>query len=55
MKIIAKSIGLLGLAGTIVPPFLFMLHKLDSAPMQSVMLVSCVAWFVTAPMWMRSE
>ena len=55
MNIIAKPIGLLSLLGTIVPPLLFMFHKLDLVPMQNIMLVSCVAWFVTAPMWMKTE
>ncbi len=52
---IAKPIGYLSLAGTIVPPFLFMLHWLDSSPMQIIMLVSCVTWFAAAPFWMKAE
>lgn len=55
MNAIAKPIGLLSLVGTIVPPFLFMLHKLEIGPMQNIMLLSCIAWFITAPMWMKSE
>ncbi len=55
MNTIAKPIGLVALAGTIVPPLLFMFHKLDLAPMQNIMLVSCILWFVTAPMWMKAE
>lgn len=52
---IAKSIGLLSLAGTIVPPFLFMLHWLPSGPMQIIMLLSCFSWFLAAPFWMKTE
>ncbi len=52
---IAKPIGWLSLAGTIVPPFLFMMHWMDSNPMQNIMLVSCVSWFAAAPFWMKAE
>lgn len=55
MKSIAISIGALALLGTIVPPVLFMLHMIAESPMKHIMLVSCLAWFVTAPMWMKSE
>jgi hypothetical protein len=55
MKAIAKPIGLLSLVGTIVPPLLFMFQKLDLDPMKNIMLVSCVLWFITAPMWMKAE
>jgi len=55
MNTIAKPIGLLSLAGTIVPPLLFMFHKLDITPMQNIMLISSILWFVTAPMWMKAE
>jgi hypothetical protein len=55
MNTIAKPIGLLALVGTIVPPFLFMLHKLEIGPMQNIMLVSCIVWFMTAPLWMKTE
>jgi hypothetical protein len=55
MKTIALPIGVLALLGTIVPPVLFMLHKMDQDPMKTTMFVSCVIWFITAPMWMKSE
>lgn len=55
MSTIAKPIGLLSLAGTIVPPILCMFHKMAIEPMQMIMLVSCVLWFITAPMWMKAE
>ena len=45
MKMAATSVGLLALAGTIVPPAVFM----------TIMLVSTVAWFVAAPFWMKVE
>jgi hypothetical protein len=55
MKTIALPLGLLALLGTIVPPILFMLHVIGPEPMKNVMLASCLVWFVTAPMWMKSE
>ncbi|MGA0039791.1 MAG: hypothetical protein ACO3NZ_08085 [Pirellulales bacterium] len=55
MKKLAMVIGLASLAGTIVPPALFMMNKMPHTTMQQVMLVSAVAWFVTAPVWMKAE
>lgn len=55
MKSIALPVGLLALIGTIVPPVLFMLHMIGQDPMKHIMLASCLVWFVTAPMWMKSE
>ena len=55
IKTIARPVGYLSLLGTIVPPLLFMFHKLELAPMQTIMLVSCIAWFVAAPLWMNAE
>jgi hypothetical protein len=55
IKTIARPIGYLSLLGTIVPPVLFMFHRMELAPMQAIMLVSCVAWFITAPLWMKTE
>ncbi len=52
---VAKLIGLSSLVGTIAPPLLFMFHKLDSGPMQAIMLVSCLLWFAAAPFWMKAE
>ena len=55
MKKLAMLIGLAALAGTIVPPALFMMKQLPHTTMQMVMLVSAVAWFATAPVWMKAE
>ena len=49
----AKVLGLLALAGTIVPPMLFLMKSLSEEPMKMIMLVSTVVWFVTAPLWMK--
>jgi len=65
MKMVATCVGLLALAGTIVPPAVFMLQSVaagaGSAPalsldtVKAIMLVSSVAWFVAAPFWMKVE
>jgi len=65
MKTAAMSVGLLALAGTIVPPAVYMLQSIavgsSGQPVLSLdvvkatMLVSAVSWFVAAPFWMRVE
>jgi hypothetical protein len=55
MKSIALPIGLASLAGTIVPPTLFIFGMIAEDPMKLIMLVSCVAWFITVPLWMKSQ
>lgn len=55
MKSLAMPIGLLALAGSIVPPVLVMLQMMQPEPMKDILLVSCIVWFVTAPMWIKSE
>ncbi|MCE9629930.1 MAG: hypothetical protein K8S94_04315 [Planctomycetia bacterium] len=65
MKAVATSVGLLALAGTIVPPAIFMVQSIaggtGSIPalsldaVKAVMLVSAIAWFAAAPFWMKVE
>jgi hypothetical protein len=65
MKMAATSVGLLALAGTIVPPAVFMLQSIaagqGSTPalsldtVKAIMLVSAIAWFAAAPFWMKVE
>jgi hypothetical protein len=55
VKRIARGIGLAALAGTIVPPALFLAGVLGQVPMQRVMLVAAVAWFAAAAFWMDVE
>jgi hypothetical protein len=54
-KQIARGIGLAALAGTILPPALFLAGTLGHLPMQRLMLISAVAWFAAAPFWMDVE
>lgn len=65
MKMAATLVGLLALAGTIVPPAVFMLQSIAAGQggspalaldtVKAIMLVSTVAWFVAAPFWMKVE
>jgi hypothetical protein len=52
---LAKFIGLTALAGTILPPTAFMTGHLGHQPMQAIMLASAIAWFASAPFWMKVE
>ncbi|MBL9129276.1 MAG: hypothetical protein JNL97_16620 [Verrucomicrobiales bacterium] len=49
----AKILGLLSLAGTIVPPVLFLTQAMSEGAMKACLLVSTVVWFATAPLWMK--
>jgi hypothetical protein len=53
MTQLAKVLGLLALAGTIVPPLLYLAQAMGEAPMKLIMLVSTVVWFATAPFWIK--
>ena len=55
MRPFARLIGLAALAGTIVPPALFMAGRLPETTMKATMPVAAVAWFVAAPFWMQVE
>lgn len=65
MKGAASSVGLLALAGTIVPPAVFMLQSIAAGPgagpalsldaVKWIMLASTIAWFAAAPFWMKLE
>lgn len=51
MRPLAKTLGLLALAGTIVPAALFMFKLMPLEIVKAVMLAATVVWFVTAPLW----
>lgn len=66
MKTMTMWVGILALAGTIVPPAVFMVQSIaaggESAStavslgtVRAIMLVSTVAWFAAAPFWMKVE
>lgn len=52
-RYVAMVIGIGALIGTITPPALYLVHRLDHQTMQHIMLGSCVAWFAAAPFWMK--
>lgn len=53
MKAIAKVLAPLALAGTIVPPLLFLLKAMDEGPMKLIMLAAALLWFAAAPLVMK--
>ncbi|MGH8021118.1 MAG: hypothetical protein ACREIA_23130 [Opitutaceae bacterium] len=54
MKDIARYIGCVALGLVIVPPLAFMLQMMgDESLVKGLMLAGTIAWFVTAPIWMR--
>jgi hypothetical protein len=55
MKLILKSLSLLGLALTILPAFLVFLNLLSWSLHSDLMTVGMIVWFVSAPVWMRSS
>lgn len=55
MKILARAFGLAALAGTIMPPALFLAKALPLEAVQQIMLVSTIVWFAAAPFWMKVE
>jgi hypothetical protein len=55
MYALAKTLGLLALAATILPPVLFMMKILPLESMKGIMLAATAVWFVTAPLWMKTD
>lgn len=53
MKTAAMILGAAALLGTIVPPLLFLNGSLAEDAMKLGMFVSSVAWFMTAPWWLK--
>jgi hypothetical protein len=55
MKSIAIAIGALALVGTILPPVLFLNGAINQDLMKQIMLIACIPWFLTAPLWMKAN
>lgn len=53
MKSAAKIIAPLALAASIIPPVLFAFGLLGDGPMKLVMLIAALAWFASAPFWLK--
>jgi hypothetical protein len=54
-NLLLKIISYLALAGTIVPSLLVFFGDLDNQMNKSIMAVSMVIWFVTAPFWINEK
>lgn len=52
MPKIACAVSWLALLGVIVPAILYLQGSLSLASVQTVMLISSVAWFGTVPLWL---
>jgi hypothetical protein len=55
MKRVAQIISWLALAGTLLPPGLFFVDKLELASMQQWMLAAAIVWFLATPFWMEHK
>jgi hypothetical protein len=55
MKTIACICGLAALAGTIVPPALFLAKALPLEAVKQIMLVSTIVWFAAATFSLNVE
>lgn len=53
MKPLAKAVGLLALATMFVVPLLRAFQILEEPPMKVALLLATVAWFATAPFWLK--
>jgi hypothetical protein len=52
VKAAAKVVSFVALVGTIAPPVLFFIGRLDHDATKWWMLVATVAWFAATPFWM---
>ena len=55
MRAVARLISWLALAGTILPPVLFFVGRVDLDQTKLWMLVATVAWFAATPVWMDRD
>lgn len=55
MRAFARLVSWLALAGTILPPLLFFVDRMDLDQAKLWMLVATVAWFAATPVWMDRE
>ena len=55
MRAVARLVSWLALAGTILPPVLFFVGRVDLDQTKLWMLVATVAWFAATPVWMDRD
>ena len=53
MQTVLKTLGVIALGLTLVPPVLFLMGSLGLPAMKGAMLGGCILWFVTAPFFMK--
>ena len=53
MQTAAKFIAPLALVATILPPVLLLFKAMGPEAMKATMLAAAIAWFATAPFWMK--
>ena len=53
MRILAQIVSALALAGTILPPALYLLGSAELSGVQGWMLAATLGWFASAPLWME--
>ena len=53
MKALARVVAPLALVATLLPPVLYLFQLIGDRPMKLTMLVAAVAWFASAPFWMK--
>jgi hypothetical protein len=52
MRVVLQVVSWAALAGTIVPPALYLNGQITLDDTKLAMLVATVVWFATAPLWM---
>ena len=50
---IAKTLGLLALAATVLPAVLFAFKLIGEGPMKTTLLLATILWFLVAPIWLK--
>lgn len=55
MQTLLKLLGLIALGLTVVPPVLFLIGAMALPMMKWVMLLGCLLWFSTAPLFMKGS
>jgi hypothetical protein len=55
IAVIAKPVSALGLALIVIAPLLFAVGRMEAGLMNGLLLAGTVAWFVSAPFWVKTE
>ncbi len=53
MNAVAKILAPLALVATLLPPLLYLFKAMSEGSMKLTMLVGAIAWFASAPFWMK--